>query len=115
MLFRSWFNGIEVINGDHSDGEHGYLARHICELGLAAVAGSDAHTRQAVGRVATAFPGPVRDVQDIIRFIRAAATQVVDFRPLAHAAKHEGHFTRKEDAHAHRRSRETGPGSGGGE
>jgi len=76
-----WVHGVEVINGDHADSEDGYLVRQVTEIGLAAIAGSDAHTREAVGRVATAFPRPVRSVDDIVRAIRLAETQPVDFRP----------------------------------
>jgi predicted metal-dependent phosphoesterase TrpH len=78
-----WFEGIEVINGDHSDGEHGYLARHARDLGLSAVGGSDAHSRDAVGRVATAFPRLIADIGDIVECLRAGTTHAVDFRPRA--------------------------------
>jgi predicted metal-dependent phosphoesterase TrpH len=79
--FPSWFDGVEVINGDHSDTEDGYLVRQVNDLGLATVAGSDAHTRDAVGRVATAFPRRVQGVEDIVSGIRLAETQPIDFRP----------------------------------
>jgi predicted metal-dependent phosphoesterase TrpH len=79
--FPLWFEGVEVINADHSDSEDGYMARHARELGLAVVAGSDAHSRDAVGRVATAFPSHVGDIGDIARLLRDAATGVADFRP----------------------------------
>lgn len=78
--FPSWFDGVEVINGDHSDTEDGYLVRQVNDLGLAAVAGGDAHTRGAVGRVATAFPGRVQSVEDIVSSIRRAETRPIDFR-----------------------------------
>jgi predicted metal-dependent phosphoesterase TrpH len=81
--FPLWFEGVEVINGDHSDSESGYMARHARQLGLALVAGSDAHSRDAVGRVATAFSEPVCTVADIVRQLRAGLTAVADFRPPA--------------------------------
>lgn len=79
--FPGWFDGVEVINGDHSDSEDGYLVRQANDLGLAATAGSDAHTREAVGRVATAFPRRIRGVEDIVSGIRLAETRPIDFRP----------------------------------
>jgi predicted metal-dependent phosphoesterase TrpH len=81
--FPLWFEGVEVINADHSDSEDGYMARHARQLGLALVAGSDAHSKDAVGRVATAFPARAHDVGDIARMLRDAATSAVDFRPRA--------------------------------
>jgi len=78
--FPRWFDGVEVINGDHSDTEDGYLVRQASDIGLATVAGSDAHTRDAVGRVATAFPGRVQSVEDIVSGIRHAETSPIDFR-----------------------------------
>jgi predicted metal-dependent phosphoesterase TrpH len=79
--FPRWFEGVEVINGDHSDTEDGYLVRQVADLGLAATGGSDAHTREAVGRVTTAFPQRIRGVEDIMTAIRLAETRPIDFRP----------------------------------
>lgn len=85
--FPGWFDGVEVINGDHSDTEDGYLVRQAADLGLAATAGSDAHTREAVGRVATAFPQRIRGVEDIMSAIRLAETRPIDFRPRSVAGR----------------------------
>jgi hypothetical protein len=79
--FECWFEGIEAINGDHSDSEHSYLVRQAASHGLGAIGGSDAHSREAVGRVGTAFPGPVADLEALVRFIRERETAAVDFRP----------------------------------
>ncbi|HMO53913.1 MAG TPA: PHP-associated domain-containing protein [Tepidiformaceae bacterium] len=78
--YASWFHGIETINGDHSDSEHGYLVREAEMLQLASVGGSDAHSRQAVGRVATAFTRPVRSVADIVEQLHSRDCFAVDFR-----------------------------------
>lgn len=78
--YASWFDGIETINGDHSDSEHGYLVREAGMLRLASVGGSDAHSRQAVGRVATAFTRRVRAISDIVEQLRQPACFAVDFR-----------------------------------
>jgi predicted metal-dependent phosphoesterase TrpH len=79
--FDCWFEGIEAINGDHSDSEHSYLVRQAASHGLSAIGGSDAHSRDAVGRVGTAFPGPVPDVEALVAFIREKRTGALDFRP----------------------------------
>ena len=79
--FPLWFEGVEVVNGDHSDSEEGYVSRRARDLGLALVGGSDAHSKDAVGRVATAFPGAVHEIGDVVRMIRDSATGVLDFRP----------------------------------
>jgi hypothetical protein len=76
-----WFEGVEVINGDHSDGENGYLVRQAQECGLATVAGSDVHSRDAVGRVATVFPRLVLDIGHIAHLLRSCQATAVDFRP----------------------------------
>jgi predicted metal-dependent phosphoesterase TrpH len=78
--FPEWFHGVEVINADHADGEDGYLVRQVKEIGLAVIAGSDAHTREAVGRVATAFPKPIHSLEDIVSSISLAETEAIDLR-----------------------------------
>lgn len=77
----SWFHGIEAINGDHSDSEHGYLARQARERCVAALGGSDAHSRDAVGRCATGFRSAVRDVHDVAEQIIHLQVSPLDFRP----------------------------------
>jgi predicted metal-dependent phosphoesterase TrpH len=79
--FPLWFEGAEVINGDHSDSEDGYMSRHARELGLSLVGGSDAHSRDAVGRAATAFPRRVKEIGDIAAMLRDGSATALDFRP----------------------------------
>ena len=86
---NGWFDGIEAINGDHSDSEHGYLIRHAVEAGVAALGGSDVHSRDAVGRCATAFAGRIAEVHDIVAFIRNLQVWPVDFRPPPARAGHQ--------------------------
>jgi predicted metal-dependent phosphoesterase TrpH len=80
--FPLWFEGLEVINGDNSDREDGYWVREAQQLRLATVGGSDAHSVQAVGRVATLFPGPVQGIGDLVRYIRSRQSSAIDLRPL---------------------------------
>lgn len=84
--FPLWFEGVEVINGDHSDSEDGYMDREARGLGLAAIGGSDAHSWQAVGRVATAFSTEIRTLEDLVAAISAGQTKAVDFRPKSASA-----------------------------
>src|SRR5262249_48869058 len=79
--FPAYFHGVEVINGDHSDSTDGYLVRHAHELELATIAGSDAHSADAVARVATLFPHPPRTAADIANLIKSRQTTLADFRP----------------------------------
>lgn len=79
--FPGWFEGIEAINGDHSDSEHSYLIRQAADHGIAAIAGSDVHSRDAVGRVGTAFPGPITGIAQLVTYIRSRQATAMDFRP----------------------------------
>lgn len=76
-----WFHALEAINGDHADGEDGQYARLAARLGLAAVGGSDVHSRQAVGRAVTSFTEPIRDVETLVRALRAGRVAPHDLRP----------------------------------
>jgi len=77
----AYFEGIEAINGDHSDGEGGYLIRQAQQYSVASIGGSDVHSRDAVGRVATLFPRMPRDIGDLASLIRVRECEPVDFRP----------------------------------
>lgn len=81
--WSEWFDGIEVINGDHSDSEDGYLVRLAHDAGVAAVGGSDAHSREAVGRAATVFPRRVDSPMALASALRARSSRAVDLRPGA--------------------------------
>src|SRR3990170_3462499 len=62
---------IETLNGRGSERENAF-ARELCDrLGLPAVAASDAHQRDHVGRCATRFERDVTDVTGLIRELRA--------------------------------------------
>lgn len=76
-----WFHALEAINGDHSDSEDGQYARLAARLGLAAVGGSDVHSRQAVGRVVTSFSEPIGDVETLVRSLHAGRVAPHDLRP----------------------------------
>ena len=77
----NWFHGMETINGDHSDSEHGYLVRQAHEREVASIGGSDVHSRDAVGRCATAFEGVVTDVHQLAELIQRRQVSALDFRP----------------------------------
>ncbi len=76
-----WFEGIEAINGDNSDSSDGYYMRLAADHGVAAVGGSDAHSREAIGRVATVFPEAITGVGDLVRLLLDGHADAVDMRP----------------------------------
>ena len=72
---------METLNGRGSERENAF-ARELCDrLGLPAVAASDAHQRDDVGRCATRFERDVTDAPGLVRELRAGR-----FQPLALAA-----------------------------
>lgn len=76
-----WFEGIEAVNGDNSDSTDGYYVRQAADVNVAAVGGSDAHSRVAVGRAGTAFASTVANVDDLVDQLRAGTATAVDMRP----------------------------------
>lgn len=74
------FEALEVLNGDHSDGTDGYYVGLAEQLGLGLTAGSDAHSLPAIGRVGTAFDGPVDGVEALVTALHARAHRALDFR-----------------------------------
>lgn len=82
------FEGIEAVNGDHGDQADGYYRRLAADLGVTAVGGSDVHSREAVGRVATAFPEPVTELSTLVRLLHERRAHPVDLRPPVARADH---------------------------
>ncbi len=73
-------HAMETLNGRGSERENAF-AREICDrLGLPAVAASDAHQRDDIGRCATRFERAVTDVTDLIRELRASRFQPATLR-----------------------------------
>ncbi len=67
---------LETLNGRSSQRENDFSQELCRRLGLPAVAGSDAHQRDDLGRCATEFQRPVADLSDLVRELRAGR-----FRP----------------------------------
>ena len=68
---------METLNGRGSERENAF-ARELCDrLGLPAVAASDAHQREDIGRCATRFERDVTDVPSLLRELRAGRFQPV--------------------------------------
>jgi hypothetical protein len=81
-------DAIEVASGN-VDSRASELARALaCDLGLPAIAGSDAHQRGLVGRYATRFERPVRSAADVAAEI--CARRVTPVRGLRAASGTEG-------------------------
>jgi len=70
---------LETLNGRSSQRENDFSQEISCRLGLPAVAGSDAHQRDDLGRCATEFERPIADLSDLIAELKAGR-----FRPLSH-------------------------------
>ena len=71
-------HAMEALNGRGSERENAF-ARELCDrLGLPAVAASDAHQRDDIGRCATRFERAVTDVTDLIRELGAGRFQQAD-------------------------------------
>ncbi|HEU4760260.1 MAG TPA: PHP domain-containing protein [Dehalococcoidia bacterium] len=72
---------VETHNGRGSARENAF-ARELCDrLALPAVAASDAHARDDVGRCATEFPNPIRDLADLTAALKVGRFQPVMLRP----------------------------------
>ena len=72
---------VETFNGRSSQRENDFSQELCRRLGLPAVAGSDAHQRDDLGRCATQFQRPVADVWELIAELRAGR-----FRPVIPAS-----------------------------
>jgi hypothetical protein len=74
---RGLYDALEVLNGDYlgAAGSVGAIAR---SLGIAAIGGSDAHSKAALGRCATRFLRPVAGERDLIEALRAGQVEPVD-------------------------------------
>jgi predicted metal-dependent phosphoesterase TrpH len=72
---------LETINGRSSQRENDFSQELCRRLGLPAVAGSDAHQWEDLGRCATEFERPVADLAGLIAELKAGR-----FRPLAPAS-----------------------------
>ena len=68
---------VETINGRGSDRENAFAAALAQRLALPAVATSDAHAPDDIGRCATEFDATIRDAPGLIRELRAGR-----FRPV---------------------------------
>jgi predicted metal-dependent phosphoesterase TrpH len=72
-----YVGAMEALNGRGSERENAFAAE-LCErLGLPAIAASDAHQRDDVGRCATRFERAVTDITGLVRELRAGRFQPV--------------------------------------
>lgn len=69
---------VETLNGRSTERENAFSHELCRRLGLPAVAGSDAHLAEEVGRVATEFAKRIDSLDDLIAELRAGR-----FRPVA--------------------------------
>jgi predicted metal-dependent phosphoesterase TrpH len=76
------FHAVEVLNGSDANAANAYLVSLAQQLGIAGVAGSDAHAPGVVGSVATRFSVPVRTEMELVREIRAGRCEPVHLPSL---------------------------------
>ena len=70
-------DGVEVFNGGNDDDENSRALQACMRLGLVALAGSDAHCGQDIGKCATWFPEPVASVQELIQAMKSGRCRPV--------------------------------------
>jgi predicted metal-dependent phosphoesterase TrpH len=73
-------DGLEELNGRGSDKENAFSKRLCDRMGMPGTAGTDSHAIQDVGKVATYFERPIRDVRDLIQELQAGRFYAVDLR-----------------------------------
>ncbi|MDA1002406.1 MAG: hypothetical protein O3B31_03510 [Chloroflexi bacterium] len=103
------FEGIEAVNGDHGDQAEGYYRRLAADLGVAAIGGSDVHSREAVGRSPRRSLNPSPTSKRSCGCCTKGVRHPVDLRPAVARADHP-----RPDCPGNRRGRRTGtyaPGS----
>jgi predicted metal-dependent phosphoesterase TrpH len=67
-------DAIEAVNGGNMEDEENVMAHEVAlELGHPGTAGSDAHSRQGIGRGTVLFHGEVRHERDLLEALRANA------------------------------------------
>jgi hypothetical protein len=71
---------VEALNGGSRKGEDARVAELIRRHGYAAYGGSDSHLVSFVGVCATEFDAEVRDMDGLVRELRAGRCRPVDFR-----------------------------------
>jgi hypothetical protein len=72
-------HGIEIYNGGNHDKSSNSNARHTCRrLGLVPVAGSDAHTVDALGKYAMWFPELIADTPALVAALKAGQGRPVE-------------------------------------
>lgn len=75
-------DGIEVFNGHSSPGENDLALEVARHLNLAITGGSDAHTKEEIGKYATFFKNKIADEEDLIREIKSGIMEARAFHPI---------------------------------
>jgi hypothetical protein len=72
---------VEALNGGSKRGEDARVQELIVRHGYRAFGGSDSHLVSFVGVCATEFEAEIRDVEGLVRELKAGRYRPVDFRP----------------------------------
>jgi hypothetical protein len=70
-LFHSALDGVEILNGNQTDGENRLACTAWRRFGFTALAGSDVLDLEAVARFPTRFRTPIKTLAGLIAAIRA--------------------------------------------
>lgn len=88
VIERHPCSAIEVVNGRNTDTENRLAARLADRLGMPAVAGSDAHSLDELGRFPTRFTTPIRNMRDLTRALNQGECEpATTIPPLPSAAR----------------------------
>jgi predicted metal-dependent phosphoesterase TrpH len=72
---------VEALNGGSRKGEDERSAELIAKYGFAATGGSDSHLVSLIGLCATKFDAYIKNIDDLVRELKAGNYEPVDFRP----------------------------------
>ncbi len=78
--FLEYVDGLEVMNGATEEPDNRLALKVAGKLGLAAVGGSDAHSKLGIGCFATMFDEEIRNEEDLIRQIKARTCRPAKMR-----------------------------------
>ena len=79
---------VEVLNGGSRKGEDERSAELVERYGYAAVGGSDSHLVSLIGLCVTRFDADIRNVDDLVRELKAGQYEPVDYRPRRKPVPH---------------------------
>ena len=71
---------VEIFNGGSRNDEDDIAHKLAAEQGYAGIGGSDAHIVSHIGRCATRFPDPIRQIEDLVTALQNNAFEAITYR-----------------------------------